>query len=365
MATIEKYETISGTTRYRVRYRTPDRRQTTKRGFSTKRDAQAWAEQLEVDKRRGAYVAPAAGRVKLGEYAQDWLDSKHKLKPSTRARYQVTLDTFIASHAGVAVGDISRELVREWVAELSRTHAPASVHKTIGVLRQVLSMAVDDNRLVVNPIDQKIELPAIEEAEQRFLKLEQLHTLAEAAGEHRALVYVLGTCGLRFGEVAELRWRDVDLQKRQIRVARSVALVNGVFEQGTPKSGKGRTVSLSAFVVELLGERGDDEALLFPDTAGGRMRGSNVRRRWWSQAVIAAGLPENFKLHEMRHTAASLAIQAGCNIKTLQNMLGHKSAALTLDRYGHLYESDVQAVGVAMNTLLTRQCGQNVATGAA
>ncbi|MBW0013243.1 Arm DNA-binding domain-containing protein, partial [Mycobacterium sp.] len=81
----ERYETSSGATRYRVRYRTPDHRQTTKRGFPTKRDAQAWAEQLEVDKRRGAYVAPAAGRMKLGEYAQAWLDSKHKLKASTRA----------------------------------------------------------------------------------------------------------------------------------------------------------------------------------------------------------------------------------------------------------------------------------------
>ena len=62
MATIERYETTSGTTRYRVRYRTPDRRQTDKRGFKTKRDAEAFANQLEVDKRRGAYVAPAAGR---------------------------------------------------------------------------------------------------------------------------------------------------------------------------------------------------------------------------------------------------------------------------------------------------------------
>ena len=74
MATISKYQTASGATRYRVRYRTPDRRQTDKRGFTTKRDAQAWANQLEVDKRKGAYVAPAAGRVKLGEYAREWLE---------------------------------------------------------------------------------------------------------------------------------------------------------------------------------------------------------------------------------------------------------------------------------------------------
>jgi Arm DNA-binding domain len=147
MATISKYETASGATRYRVRYRTPDHRQTDRRGFKTKRDAEAWANQLDVDKRKGAYVAPAAGRVKLGEYAREWLDSKHKLKPSTRARYQVVLDTVIAAHAEIAVGDISRQLVREWVTDLSVYLAPASVHKTIGVLRQILAMAVAENRL--------------------------------------------------------------------------------------------------------------------------------------------------------------------------------------------------------------------------
>ena len=70
----------------------------------------------------------------------------------------------------------------------------------------------------------------------------------------------------------------------------------------------------------------------------------------------------DFKLHELRHTAASLAIQAGANIKALQNMLGHESAGLTLDRNGHLYGSDVEAVRVAMNALLTRDCGQSVGT---
>jgi integrase len=375
MATIEKYETSSGATRYRVRYRTPDRRQTDRRGFRTKREAEVWANQLEVDKRRGAYVAPAAGRVKLGEYAREWLDSKHKLKPSTRATYRVIVDTVIATRADVALGDISRQLVREWVADLSVDLAPATVHKSIGVLRQVLAMAVAENRLVMNPVD-GVELPPVTAAEQRFLTLEQLRTLADAAGDHRPLVYVLGTCGLRFGEVAELRWRDLDLEKKQIRIARSVTLVDGVFEIGSPKSGRGRTVSVPALVAEML-DPGAPDTLIFPDSQGGHMRGNNVRRRWWSQAVAAAELfPRtetnaagepvtvyDFKLHELRHTAASLAIQAGANIKALQNMLGHESAGLTLDRYGHLYGSDVEAVGVAINTLLTRDCGQNVGNG--
>ena len=363
MATIDKYETGSGATRYRVRYRTPDRRQTDKRGFRTKREAEAWANQLEVDKRRGAFVAPAAGRVRLGEYAQEWLDSKHKLEPSTRARYQVVLDTAIARHAGMPIGDISRTFVREWVSELREDLAPASVHKTITVLRQVLAMAVRENRLVMNPVD-GVELPGVKSSEQRFLTLAELHRLADAAGENGPLVYVLGTCGLRFGEAAELRWKDCRLDERRLRIERSVALVNGRFVVGTPKSDRGRAVSIPAIVADML-TPGDDQALVFPDSTGGYMRGSNVRRRWWSQAVVEADVHANFKLHELRHTAASLAITAGANIKALQNMLGHESASLTLDRYGHLYESDVDVVGVAMNDLLTRDCGQNVGTDAA
>jgi integrase len=283
----------------------------------------------------------------------------------------VVLDTAITRHAGVPLADISRQFVREWVADLNTTMVPASVQKTVGVLRQVLAMAVAENRLVLNPVD-GVELPAVSALEQRFLTLEQLRTLADAAGEHRPLVYVLGTCGLRFGEVAELRWRDVDLNGLRLRVARSVTLVDGKFVVGSPKSAYGRTVSLPQFVADLL-VPGEPTSLVFPDSEGGHMPGSNVRRRWWSQAVAAAQLfPRKvdgetvyeFKLHELRHTAASLAIQAGANIKALQNMLGHESAGLTLDRYGHLYGSDVEAVGVAINALLTRDCVQSVATEA-
>lgn len=136
--------------------------------------------------------------------------------------------------------------------------------------------------------------------------------------------------------------------------------VDNRFVIGTPKNGKGRTVRLPAFVAELL-TPGQSDALVFPDSAGGHMRGTNVRRRWWSAAVAKAELyPRkdvdgrvvyNFNLHELRHTAASSAIQAGANIKALQNMLGHESAGLTLDRYGHPYASDVEAVGIAIDAL--------------
>jgi hypothetical protein len=165
--------------------------------------------------------------------------------------------------------------------------------------------------------------------------------------------------GLRFGEAAELRWRDVDIAGLRLRVTRSVTFVGGQPIVGTPKNGKDRTVALPATVAALLAS-GADDALAFPDSAGGWMRASDVRRRWWAKALADAGVPTDFKLHELRHTAASLAIRSGGNIKALQNMLGHASAGLTLDRYGHLYDSDVDTLGHAINEVITVTCGQSV-----
>jgi integrase len=116
--------------------------------------------------------------------------------------------------------------------------------------------------------------------------------------------------GLRFGEAAELRWRDVDIAGLRLRVTRSVTFVGGQPIVGTPKNGKDRTVALPATVAALLAS-GADDALAFPDSAGGWMRASDVRRRWWAKALADAGVPTDFKLHELRHTAASLAIRLG------------------------------------------------------
>jgi len=114
-------------------------------------------------------------------------------------------------------------------------------------------------------------------------------------------------------------WRDVDIAGLRLRT-RSVTFVGGQPVVGTRKNGKDRTVALPATVARMLAPGVDDD-LLFPDSSGGWMRASNVRRRWWAKALADAGLSADFKLHELRHTAASLAIRSGANIKALQNML--------------------------------------------
>jgi hypothetical protein len=121
MATIETYETKSGK-RYRVRYRTPGRGQTDKRGFKKKREAEAFAATVEVSKMRGEYVAPSHARVTVGELGPAWLDRQRgHLKPSAYRPLEVAWRLRIEPRwANVAVGDIRPTAVQQWVSDVGR-----------------------------------------------------------------------------------------------------------------------------------------------------------------------------------------------------------------------------------------------------
>ncbi|WP_072690449.1 site-specific integrase [Rhodococcus marinonascens] len=184
--------------------------------------------------------------------------------------------------------------------------------------------------------------------ERRHLTVGRVDSLARAAASHSLLVHVLAYCGLRFGEAAALQGSDVDLERQRFRIHRSVTLVDSKLVYSSTKSNKGRDVPIPGFLCELLANHLDGhpaDVLAFPESRGGAMRANNVRSRWWNAAVEKSTAPEGLTPHELRHTCASLAITAGANIKTLQRMLGHSSAALTLDRYGHLLEDDLGMVG--------------------
>lgn len=192
-------------------------------------------------------------------------------------------------------------------------------------------------------------------------------------GEHRALVLLLGFTGLRFGEAAALTVGDIDLEHGRVRVHRSVTGVNGTMIYSAPKSHQSRTVALPRFLIDVLHDHlqnRDPGALAFPDSRGGPMRLHNLRRRWWSRAVADSGAPAGLNPHELRHSAASMAISAGASIKAVQKMLGHKSATLTLDRYGHLYADELQGVADRLDSLhagaaaaaASEKCAQNVPT---
>ncbi len=176
--------------------------------------------------------------------------------------------------------------------------------------------------------------------------------LADAIGaEYRALVLVAALCGLRASELAGLRWDDVDMLARRIDVR--YQLDNAGHLVAPRSSASRRSINMPTLVTEGLGAhatfgsaqsatRGDG-GFVFAAPSGGPLDLHNFRSRVWSPAVERADLAP-LRLHDMRHTCASLAIAAGADVKVLQRMLGHASATMTLDRYGHLMPGQSEAV---------------------
>jgi integrase len=216
MATISKYQTASGATLYRVRYRTPDHRQTDKRGFATKRAAEAFAASVEVSKLKGEYVAPSHARTTLGELGSAWLDRQRgHLKPSSYRATEIEWRVRVAPRWGkVALGDIRPTAIQQWVSDLSHGTDGAKpvgasvVNRAHHVLSSILADAVRDNLLARNPAS-GIRLPRKNRKRPVYLTHQQVAELAAASGTYEGLVLLLAYTGLRWGEAIGLRVRDL------------------------------------------------------------------------------------------------------------------------------------------------------------
>lgn len=352
----------TGKPRYLVRYRRPDGTQTMKRGFQRKKDAEDWLHDIESAKLRGEFIPVSAGRTRLAELYPGWLAAK---RVHCTPGWVVDLDTSWRTHveprwAQTPVGRVRAGDIQEWIAELSGVRSPTIVIRAHGVLAGVLDDAVRDGKIRTNPA-RGVKLPRKRAARSRYLTHQQVQAVAEASG-HELLVYVLAYCGLRWGEATALRVRDVNLLRRRISVTRAVRYIRGEgFVPGETKGKENRTVPVPEFLAAMLegaieGTAGP-EALLFPAPRSEYLRqpgkspvveGRKTKVKWWERALDAAGV-EWMTPHDLRHTAASLAVSAGASVKAVQTMLGHKSAAMTLDVYSDLFDSDLDEVAARMD----------------
>ena len=317
--------------RWRARYRDATGREHSRHFPWRKVDAQAWLDTVTTSVQTGSYIDPDRARVTVGALAQPWLAGKVNLKPTTRARYHGVLAAHVLPRwANVPLIHVEHGDVQSWLAELSAAgQSGASVRKAHGVLSGILGSAVRDRRLPTNPAA-GVDLPTLGQSRRRYLTARQVDELADVAGDGRAAVLVLAYCGLRWSEFAALRVRHMDLLRRRIDVSDAVTEVNGShLVWGTPKSHERRSVPIPRFLVDelaiALAGRGRDE-LAFPGARGGVLRNRTARRAWLDQAAAAIG-EAGLTPHELRHTAASLTVSAGANVKAVQRMLGHASAA--------------------------------------
>lgn len=348
--------------RYLVRYRKPDGRQTMKRGFVTKRDAEQWLNAIEGAKLRGEFIDVSAGRTRVAELSAGWLASK---RVHTTENHVRTLEGAWRNHVektwgSTPVSRVRTREVQEWVTGMAESSSPTVVIRAHGVLAGILDDAVRDRLLLANPA-RGVKLPRKRGSVSRYLTHHQVQTVAEASG-HDLLVYTLAYCGLRWGEAVALRASDVSVVRRRIMVDRAMSYspASG-FTVGLPKGGKTRTVPMPKFLASMMQARimecSAPSDLVFPAPRAEYLRqpgkshvrdGKRIGVKWWERALDTAGLPW-MTPHDLRHTAASLAVQSGANVKAVQRMLGHSSAAMTLDRYADLFDSDLDDVADRMD----------------
>ncbi len=356
MATVEAYQLKSGK-RYRVRYRTPENRQTDKRGFKTKREAERFANTVEVAKLKGEYINPADARTTLDGLGEAWLErQKGHLKPSGYAVMETAWRVRVKPRWGTtALGDIKPTMVQAWLAELGQgtedvkaIKAP-TVKRAHHVLQRILADAVNDNLISKNPAV-GLALPRSLRKEHVYLNHKQVEALADAAvGECRTLVLTLAYTGLRWGEVIGLRVGDLNLLRNRAVIQQNAVQSGTSIHLGTPKAHKQRSVPLPGFLVPMLARQCENKGLgdlVFGD--GAHLRRPHAVSGWFAKAVTSSAVPR-VTPHDLRHTAASLAVSAGANIKAVQCMLGHASATMTLDLYTDLFDDDLEAVAVALD----------------
>jgi integrase len=345
--------------RWRVRYYDLSDRERAET-FQKEPQAQARRTELETQLALGTYRDPRDGKVKLATVAEAWFGAQHDLKRSTRKGYRDHLDLYVLPRWGeLAVADIRRDDVVTWVSELVNSPgvkggklSASSVRKIYGVLSMVLDSAVASNKVAAN-VATDVKLPRLPAGEHVYLDHHQVELLGKAAGPYRTFVLVLAYTGLRYGEAAAVRVRNVDLKRKRIRIVEAFGRDGGEVYVDTPKTHEQRSVPLPAFLVRelraLVKDRAPD-AWVFTAPEGGPLRYDNFRRRVFDPAVVAVGLSDlGITAHKLRHTAASLGIAAGADVKVVQTMLGHKTATMTLDHYGHLFPDRLDEVAARMS----------------
>lgn len=235
---------------------------------------------------------------------------------------------------GWIAADLTAHGIAAWLAGVDRS--PSWKHKVRLCLRGACRIGVSTGALDRNPTDD-VRVPNEKRREGMFLTMEQVRALADAGGG--SMVWFLATTGVRIGEACALNVGDVDAKRGRARIARSKTAA-GV-----------RDVAIPAKVLAMLNLKRPATAPLFTAPKGGRVRKDLWRARVFRPAVAAVG-PAGLRPHDLRHTAASLMIASGASVKDVQRQLGHASASMTLDVYGHLFDKGIDDVASRMDALV-------------
>jgi integrase len=369
---ISEYATKAGT-RYLIKYgyTRPDGSKAVvlKRGYLTRRAAAAGLREQLSNVDRGTHVAPS--NITVREHMTIWLDGLRK-EPSTVASYQKNVRLHVEPHIGsLRLSALTGTMLTKLYHQLEQTGrvdgngglSARTVRYIHTIIHAGLGAAVRDGLLASNPAD-KADPPSVKAAaspEMRFWTADELRAFLDQryqADDDLAIAWsLLAATGLRRGEALALRWADVDFDSSRISVRRSATIIKHKGERGEiligpPKSGRPRTVDLDPGTLATLkaykAEQGTLALMLARDGAyvladiEGKLRHPERLSKRFVAAVIAArkSLGEDqlptIRLHDLRHTHATLLLAAGVPVKVVSERLGHASAMITLGVYAHV-----------------------------
>lgn len=356
MGTVKAYSTKTKGRMYEVWYTKPDGTRGHDRGFKLKRDAEAHLATVEVSKLNQSYVDPANAKVTIAELGDEWLERHHStVTASTHHSVGSAWRVHVKPRWGhYAVGAVTKRDVAKWLAYLGESRSHTTVARVRDLLAGILDDAIEDGRVVKNAA-RGIKIKRKPLPDEVFLSHAQVEALANES-RHPGLIRFLAYSGLRWGEATALRVKNVDRDRRRVRVREGVTDVSGKHHLGGVKGHARRTVAFPSFLdTDIAGAcamKGPEDRLWAAEN-GGFLRPGNSVNGWFAAAVrrCMAADPDFRRVtpHGLRHTAASLAISAGANVLVVQRMLGHKSAQVTLDTYAALFPDDLDNVTEALN----------------
>jgi len=355
---------------------TGKRVQHAKGGFRTKGAAQKHLNLIlkQVDEGTWRPEKPLTVRELLETH---WLPAQksRQLRPSTIAQYEQVIRTWLVPNiGGVKVPALTPKLVTDLVDTL-RTQkssagrkglSPRSAQLAVGVLKSACSWALQNGYLSRNPLA-GVQRPRGSTTAMSCWNADEARTFLNATRDDR-LAWAWGlllTRGLRRGEVCGLRWADVDLEAGVVNIIRTRIVVDGKPAESTPKTKSGsRSIPLDPLLVELLiahaarqaiergiaGDAYEDDGWLFCDELGSPYYPDSLST-WFDRKVKELALPR-IRLHDTRHTAASLMLASGVPVKVVSEMLGHASPTITLAVYAHVLPGMAHEAGAALSASL-------------
>ncbi|MGV0796054.1 tyrosine-type recombinase/integrase [Mycolicibacterium elephantis] len=344
--------------RYRARYYGPDgRRYKAPTLFLTKKDARAWLALQHADIVRKIWEPPTAApsprrKLTLAAYAEQWL-AHRDLKDRTREHYRKLLDAQILPPLGaLPLTSITADDVRRWHSAMGNETPTLRAH-AYGLLRTIMGTAASDGRIPANPCVIRGAGNAKRVHKIRPASLDEIEAIAAAMPKrHRVMVLLAAWCALRFGELTELRRRDVVIGQDEpdspdgeperwgiLRVERAVVRTDDGFQVTTPKSEAGiRDVAIPPHLLPVLEDHLEQfvadqpDSLLFPAAHGGHLAPATLYRRFYTARAKANR--SDLRWHDLRHSGAVLAAATGATLAELMARLGHSTPAAAM-RYQH------------------------------